>query len=160
MPGKGRATAWRAQCPGLPSPVRVHRALVPLDAWGRVPDGHALQEAGVISWHLDFADPWRSCWGSHKSSECCDQRKSTSPMLWFPFHATINQKEPLCYTHAALGWLCALWVLSWKQPDTPTNYFFQLGSSPGGNQDERMDKHLHFREMLKVTDSLVTLWKA
>lgn len=85
--GQGRAQRGAAQCPGQLSPVRVKGALVPLDAWGRVPRGRALKDAGVIGWHLDFTDAWRSCWRSHTNSECCDQRKSTSPMLWFTFHA-------------------------------------------------------------------------
>lgn len=95
-----------AQAPGQLSPVRVDGALVPLDAWGRVPDGHALKGAGVLGWHLDFASLWRSCWGSHKNSECCDQRKSTSPMLWFPFHACNNKPEGTPVLQAGLGWVC------------------------------------------------------
>lgn len=70
-----------AQSSGHFLPVRVDGALVPLDAWGRVADGHALKDAGVIGWHLDFADPWRSCWGRQIGSECYDQRKNTFPVL-------------------------------------------------------------------------------
>lgn len=125
-----------AQSPGQLSPVRVDGALVPLDAWGRVPDGHALKDAGVIGWHLDFADPWRSCWGSHINRECCDQRKSTSPMLWFTFHACNNIPEgtPVLNTgRFGLG-LCVLWVLSWKQPGTPTNFFSSWEAVPGASR--------------------------
>lgn len=73
--GRGKVT------PGDFLPVRVDGALVPLNAWGRVADGHALKDTGVIGWHLDFADPWRSCWGRQINREHYDQRKSTFPVF-------------------------------------------------------------------------------
>lgn len=70
-----------ALSPGHFLPVRVNGALVPLNAWGRVADGCALKDAGVVGWHLNSADPWRSCCGRQINNECYDQRKNTFLVL-------------------------------------------------------------------------------
>lgn len=143
------------------SPVRVNGAVVPLNAWGRVANGHALKDAGVVGWHLDFADPWRGCRGRQISSECCSQRESTFPLLCSTAHVSNNKTPgPLCYT--GLGWLldqsdCMSCGHRTGSTLAPHPACCQLGE-----QGERAGnaKHLHFTETLKVTDALVSLLRA
>lgn len=54
-----------------------------------------------------------------------------------------------------------LWALGWKHPGTQC-YLLPAGQQPQGKQGERMGiaEHLHFTEILKVTDALVSLLRA
>lgn len=83
-------------------------------------------------------------------------------MLWFPFHACSNKPGGYCcviHRQVWAGSVCPVGA-ELEAARYPNQHFFQLGSSPRGKQGERMDKHLHFREILKVTDPLVTLLRA
>ena len=154
------------QSPGHFLPVGVNGALVPLNAWGRVADGRALKDAGVIGWHLDFADPWRSCWGRQINNECYDERTSLFPVFKFIFHMCNNKTPGTPVLHRfGLGLRRSLAVcpagVGLEAPCTPLP-LHPAGQQPQGKQGERTGnaKHLHFTEILKVTDALVSLLKA
>lgn len=63
-----------------------------------------------------------------------------------------------CVPHAV--WLCPV-DFGLKAPCTPP-YLLPAGQQPQGKEGERTGntKHLHFTEILKVTDALVSLLKA